>query len=211
MKSIKPRHLYLLALSALLCSCAATSIEKTWKSPDLKQPVGKIAVLTVDQRVMLRQGFENRLAGQLVKAGTPALVTYDKLGLEAIKADKAAAAEKLHAEGAQAVLILRLVGVGTSYRETQPGGPRYAATVTGIESYGWYDYYSVGFMSMSPTYGNLKQKLYLESILFDLKSEKRIWSGVSLTVVKENMDRVGEMDPLVEKIVAAMKKDGVIQ
>ena len=209
--NMRPRHLYLVVLSALLCSCAATSIKKTWKSPDLHQPVGKIAVLTVDPRVLLRQGFENRLAGQLIKAGTPALVTFDKLGLEAIKADKAAAADKLQAEGAQAVLILRLLGVGTSYRESQPGGPSYAGTITGIESMGWYDYYSVGFMNMSPTYGNLEQKVYLESILFDLKSEKRVWSAVSLTVIKENVDRVGEMDPLVGKIVEAMRKDGVIQ
>jgi len=29
-------------------------------------------------------------------------------------------------------------------------------------------------------------------------------------VMKEYMDRVAEMDPLVEKIIAAMHKDGVV-
>jgi len=40
--------LCLCALAALLCSCAATSVKKTWKSPDCQQPVGKIAVLTIE-------------------------------------------------------------------------------------------------------------------------------------------------------------------
>jgi hypothetical protein len=66
-------------------------------------------------------------------------------------------------------------------------------------------------MNMSPTYGSLKQKVCLETSLYDLKTEKRLWSGLTLTSLKENMDRVAEMDPLVEKIVSAMRKDGVIK
>ena len=71
----------LCALAALLCSCAATSVQQTWKSPDCQQPVGKIAVLTIEERGLLRQGFENRFVAQLTKAGAPALVTYDLLSL----------------------------------------------------------------------------------------------------------------------------------
>jgi hypothetical protein len=82
--------------------------------------------------------------------------------------------------------------------------------LSGINSVGWYDYYSVGFMDMSSTYGSLKQTVYLETGLYDLNTEKCLWSGLTQTVVKENMDRVAEMDPLVEKLVAAMRKDGMI-
>jgi hypothetical protein len=66
-------------------------------------------------------------------------------------------------------------------------------------------------MDMSSTYGTLKQTVYLETGVYDLKTEKRLWSGITQTVVKENMDRVAEIDPLIEKIVAAMRKDGVIR
>ena len=66
-------------------------------------------------------------------------------------------------------------------------------------------------MNMSPTYGSLKQDVYLETALYDLKTEKRLWSGLSKTVIKEFTDRVAEMDPLVAKIVSAMRKDGVIR
>jgi hypothetical protein len=203
--------LALCALVTLFCSCAATSVQKTWKAPDCQQPVGKIAVLTIEERGLLRQGFENRFVAQLTKAGAPALVTYDLLSLPEIKADKRVAADRFRASGAEAILILRLVDVGTSYRESRAGSERYAPVLTGIDSMGWYDYYSVGFADMSSTYGSLKQTVYLETSLYDLNTEKRLWSGLTQTVVKENMDRVAEMDPLVGKFVAAMLKDGVIR
>jgi hypothetical protein len=66
-------------------------------------------------------------------------------------------------------------------------------------------------MDMSSTYGSLKQTVCLETSLYDLKTEKRLWFGLTQTVVKENMDRVAEMDPLVGKIIAAMQKDGVVR
>ena len=113
--------------------------------------------------------------------------------------------------GAQTVLVARAADVTMSYREIQPGGESYRGMVTGVETSGWYDYYSVGYTSWSPTYGSLKQTLYLETGLFDLKTEQRLWSGLTKTVLKENADKVAEMDPLVAKIVAAMRQDGVIR
>ena len=50
----KLRPLALGALAALLCSCAATSVKKTWKAPDAQPPAGKIAVLAIDERDWLR-------------------------------------------------------------------------------------------------------------------------------------------------------------
>jgi hypothetical protein len=199
------------AAAALLCSCAATSVKQTWKSPDCNQPVGKVAVLTIEERPELRQGFENRFVRQLSKAGSPAETSFDLLSLAEIKQDKRAAAERLLASGAEALIILRLMDTTTLSREVQPGGERYAAMITGVDPMGWYDYYSFAYVSMSPVYGYSKQTIYLETSLYDLKTEKRVWTGLTKTVLKENMDRLAEMDPLVEKILAAMRKDGVIR
>jgi hypothetical protein len=206
-------------LAVLLCACATTTVKKTWKSPEARGPVNKIAVLTVDERGLLRQGFENRFVAQLKKAGASAVVTYDQLSLSKIKEDKQAAAEALRSSGAESLLILRLLEVGTSYREVQPGGERYTDVVTGFSGFsspymGWYDYYgmsySVAFMSMSPTYGSMTHNVYLQTALFDLNTEKHLWSGVTQTVLKDNVDRVAEMDPLVATILGAMRKDGMI-
>lgn len=199
------------ALAVLLCSCAATSVKNTWKSPDSQQPVGKVAVLAIAHNGSVRKGFENRFATQLVNAGTQAMVTYDSLSLPEIKQDKRTAADRILANGVDALLILRVVDTGTYYRESQPGGERYAGAITGFETMGWYDYYSVAFMNMSPTYGTLKQTVYLETGVYDLKTEKRLWSLLTKTVLEEHADGVAEADRLVPKIVAAMRKDGILR
>ena len=212
-KSFYQTQLPLLAvcvLLVLLSACAATKVEKTWKAPDCPQPVGKIAVLAIEERGLVRQGFENRLAGLLNEKGGSAVVTYDLLSLPDIKENKQAAAERFRATGAQTVLILRLAGSGGSYRESRAGNERYAATITGMEYTGWYNYYSVGCVDMGVTYGSSKQEVYIEAGLFDLNTEKRLWFGQTQTVLKEGMDRVSEMDPLVKKFVTAMRKDGVV-
>jgi hypothetical protein len=195
----------------LLCACAATSVKKTWKSPQYQgAPLKSIAVLAVDERVLLRKGFENRLAAELQKRGVATTLTYELFSLPEIQQDRKAAAERLQAAGVQAVAILRLVDVGTRYREVRPGEERYGAFISGIETDPWYNYYSVAFADMSPTYGNLKQQVILETSLFDLKTAKGLWGAVTQTTVTETMDRVAEMDPIVQKIVGAMRKDGMI-
>jgi len=193
-----------------LCGCAATRIQQTWKAPNCPQPVGKIAVLSLEERGLVREGFENRFVRQLKTTGAPAVVTYDLLSLPDIKDDKRAAAERFRATGAQTLLIVRLAGSAGDYHESRAGNERYAATISGIDSVGWYDYYTVGFMDMSPTYGHAKQTIYVEASLYDLNTEKRLWFAQAQTVLKEGMDRVGEMDPFVGKFIAAMKKDGVV-
>lgn len=199
-------------LAALLCSCAATSVKETWKSPEPHSgPVSKIAIVAVDGRKLVREGFENRLFNNLNKGGTTALTTYDLLSLPEIKQDTKAAGERLRAAGADAVVVLRLADAASFYREVRPGRERYAGMVTGFEPGYWGTYYSMAFMDMSPTYGNLTTKVYIEASLFDLKTAKRLWSGISESVLKEHTDRVAEMDPVVEKFAAAMRSDGVIR
>ena len=139
-----------------------------------------------------------------------ALPTFEVMSLSEIKRDKVAAAERLKSAGAQGIVLLRLMDSTSTYRESRPGGERYAEVITGFETTGWYNYYSVAYADMSPTYGHQKQKVFLEASLFDLNTEKRIWSGLSRTVVTETMDRVAEMDPIVAKFVAAMRKDGMV-
>jgi hypothetical protein len=209
---MKFRSVSLWILAALLCSCAATSVKNAWKSPQYQGgPITEAAVLTIDERVLLRQGFENRFVTQLREGGGKAITTFDILSLSEIKRDRAGAAERLRSAGAQGIVILRLMDSTSLYRESRPGSQRYAETITGFETTGWYDYYSIAYLDMSPTYGNQKQKVYLEASLFDLKTAKRLWSAMTETVFTESMDRVAEMDQIVAKFVAAMRKDGMVQ
>jgi hypothetical protein len=139
------RLLFSCTAAGLLCSCAATSVKKTWKSPACTAPVGTLAVIAVDDRPMLREGFENRFVTHLAKAGAQGVTTYDLLPLAGIKQDKAAAAQMLRGKSAAAVLIVRMLDNTSFYHEVQPWGEHYTPWLTGMDSIGWGDCFSVPF------------------------------------------------------------------
>src|ERR1043166_8858089 len=97
------------ALAVLVCSCASTSVKHTWKTPDYQGgPRTKLAVLTIEERGMLRQAFESRFAIQLRQQGASVVTTFDQLSLPEISRDKQAAAARLQSAGADALVMLRL-------------------------------------------------------------------------------------------------------
>ena len=124
-----------------------------------------------------------------------------------IKADKEAAAARLRAGGAEVVLIVRLVDQTTYSRDMRATPERWVPTVSGYGTYGWHDYYSVAFVDMGTTWSNTRQNIYLDTSLFDLKTGQRLWSTLTLTVLKDDSDRLAEADALIAKVVQAMRKD----
>ena len=191
--------------ATLLCSCVGTSLKQTWKSNEYHDgPVGKIAAVTIDERGEVRQVFENRFVSQLDKHGANAFPANDVVSLAEIQADRTAAAARLRAAGADSVLVTRLVDSSYSYGVARAGtgGPGPASSDS------WSDYYHA---DMAPTYGTLRRNTRIDTSLFDLKTGKRIWSGLTETMTTEMSDRMAEVDKVVEKVVEAMRKDGVIR
>jgi len=210
MKTILPIAAAMAAL--LLGGCASTSLKETWKSPNIQEaPAQKIAVIGVDERGLVRIGFENRFVRDLKARGQAATPTYDMMTLGEIKADKEAAAARLRAAGVDSVLIVRLADLATYNRSVRAGSERYVSTVTGMDDYwGWYDYYTVAFTDMSTVWSSDTKTVYLDSSLYDLKSTRRIWSGLTKTVLKDGRtDPLDEADALTAMVVKAMAKDGV--
>lgn len=200
------------AVSALwLCGCATNTIKQSWKSPAYQSgQVQKIAVIAVDERGLVRQGFENRIVTDMRSHGQGSITTFNLLGLPEIKADKEAAATQLRNAGADAVFVIRLVDSVTYEHQVQATPSLYLPTIDGYAGYGWYDCYSVAFMNMGVVYSQTTRDIYLDSSLFDLKTGKRIWSAVTMTALKEDADRLSVVDSLVAKVVEAMHKDGIV-
>lgn len=206
------QYITLAAFALWLGGCATSSVKQSWKSPSYQgAPVQKIAVLAVDERGLVRVAFENRFVRDFKAHAQEALATHELLGLTAIKADKEAAAVRVRAAGADAVLIVRLVDQTTRSRQVQATPALFVPTVTGYGDCGWYDYYTVAFTDMGVVWGSTKQDIYLESSLFDLKAGRRLWSALTLTVLRDDMDRLVEADSLVAKVVDAMRKDGLVR
>jgi hypothetical protein len=204
-------QLSLAALTLGLSGCVGTSLDANLKSPTYHGgAMQKVAMVAVTDQVLVREGFENRFARQMVEHGQAALVTYDLLSLPEIKADKQAATARFRAAGADSVLVIRLANQATQTRETQATGNIFVPVVAGFGYDDWYDYYSVSFVNMGTSWSDSKTQIYLEMILYDLKTSQRIWAGGTVTVLKDGMDRVAQMDPIVSKVLGALRKDGLI-
>jgi hypothetical protein len=208
-----PIQFTVVATVTCLVGCASTSLKESWKSPSYQGgPVQKLAVIGVDERGLVRIGFENRFVRDFRARGQQATPTYELMTLGEIKADKEAAAAKLREAGVDSVLIVRLADSATYNRSVRATSERYAATVTGVDSsYGWYDYYSVAFQDMSTVWSSDQKTVYLDSSLYDLNSGKRIWSALTETVLKDGKtDPLEEADKLCAMVVEAMGGDALI-
>lgn len=204
--------MFLTVLTVCLCGCASTSVVRTWKAPErsLQRDQG-VAVIGIEDRLIIRQGFENRFVRKLAGHGQNAIPTHDLLSLDEIKADKATAAIRIAREGATAVLIIRMVDQATYSQQVSTTPALYNPTLAGHDAFGWYDYYSMAFSQMGTVRGGTKQNVYFETSLHDLKTGQRLWWGESVTVLKENTDKLEAADVLVAKVVQAMRKDGIIR
>src|SRR6059058_5147782 len=119
-----------------LCGCATTTIKQTWASPNPRSgPAQRVAVLTVDDRGVVRQALENRFVNQLRAGGQEALVTHELLSLAEIKENKEAAVASLNKAGVDAILIVRLVDAATYDREMRATPALFVSTATGYGGY----------------------------------------------------------------------------
>lgn len=195
-----------------LAGCANTSIKQSWKSPEHQGgPAKQIAVLAVEERILVRRALENRFVTQFNRVGQPAQNTEANFGLPEIKADKQGTAAKLQAAGNDAILVIRWVDQTTYSREVEATPHVWVPTVTGFGTCGWYDYFSLAYTDMGTTWGSTRQDIYLDCSLFDLKTSQRVWSALTRTVVREETDKLAEADALVAKIADRLRADGMIR
>jgi hypothetical protein len=209
---LKLRLFSAIAVAFLMCSCTTTSLKRTWKSPDpIGEPPNKIAVVVVDQRPLVSNIIEGQMVSHLEAEGQAAARVRNFLSLPEIIKDKQRAAAELRRQGADAVLIIRLVDKSLLSRPQQPtksSGGSYFISSSGTS--GWFEYYSVAMTGMNSVSPSLDQDFYIESSLYDLASEKRLWYCVTKSKLKENADWLDLVPPFATTVVTAMAKDGVI-
>jgi hypothetical protein len=194
-----------------LCGCASTSVKETWKSPDYHGgPVGKVAVLAMDERGIVRVALENRYVRDLKEHGQDAMVAGELVDVTEIKTNREAITTRLRDAGADAILAVRLVDRVSYTSQSSTTSP-----LSGRDLYlsagTWYDYFAYNSVERSGVRSSTKKEYYLDNSLFDLKTGQRLWSGLAVFVLKDNQDTLDAADVLTGKVVAALQKDGMIR
>jgi hypothetical protein len=181
------------AALALLAACAATTtFDSIWKAPNVKalSPVGKAVVAVfVSRDVSQRRAAEDEMVADLNKRGAHGIAAYTLLTNDK-GADAEAARAVFKAQGANAVVVMRLVGKDQKVTYT-PGAPAPASygRFGPYWGYGWGAAYDPGYLSTETL-------VSVETTIYSLDRDELLWAATSRTVnptdVKSLVSEVAE-------------------
>lgn len=189
------------ALVTLISSCSLIKVN-SWADPDFKdRPIGKTVVYGIGDRASVSHQYEDvfvtHLLNQGVKAGSLRSSVKDPS-----KLDRASLEKLLTENEVDSIIVTRILSQG---EETSING-------INITPMAYVDFWgesgvAIAFAPVSP---NLEtyQELMLETTLYDVKTQKLVWTGRSeIFDDRSNMDN---MRGLVDSIVFDLKKKGLL-
>ena len=170
----------LLLFAFFLTECGPSQkIIGSWADPEAasKGPFNKVFVVVLTQNPDASFIIESQMANKLVSRGFKVVMSTDMFPPNfSFTKDytKEQLAEALHKEGCEAVLVLALLDTKTV--ESYHPGTTYYPTSYGYYNsfYGYYNYYYP--QVYSPGYYSVDKTYYLETNLYDLTSDKLLWS-----------------------------------
>ena len=183
----------------LFISCAATKLTHVWTDEAYRgAPFSNVLVIGVSDQERVRRSFEDKFVKQLKEIGIEAVASAAVIPSDK-KLEKKAIASAVERSGVDAVLVTHLLGVdkkkiyhtpSTYYRPA----PYYYG--------GYYGYYGNVYNYVhSPTYYTRHVMVRLETNLYEVDTEKLIWSGKS-----ETWDPKSKTDMLASVIKVVIKK-----
>jgi hypothetical protein len=188
-------------LAFFSASCASTRITDVWKSEDYQGKAESIVVIMAAKDAESRELFENRFVAKLQARGNSAMQSYKLASLDELP-DKEFVKAKAKDAGADTVLISRLVNLKTI--ESYVPGQKY---VIPSAHYGWGPYYTVIFADYG--YTGDTRIVYIETNLYDVKTEKLIWSAHSKTERTEGQQQL--ITTFADIIIKKLASDRIIK
>jgi hypothetical protein len=148
-----------------------------------------------------RDMFEGMFVAGLEARGNNAVASYKLISIDQLP-DRDLVASKIKSIGADAVLVTRLVDRKTI--ETYDPGVVYGFPSFYDDWWGYYDYVVV-----TPGYTDETQLLVAETNLYDIKTEKLIWSARSETEVTEGDQQL--IKTFVKIVIDRLSSDRLIK
>lgn len=190
-----------------MAACDTTSIKDTWKDPQYSgPPLRNVLVLGVSKSAANRRVFEDGFTRALREAGLTALPSYPLLPDDGeIPHDRIKRA--VAQAGVDAVLVTRVLRVDRNI-QTSPASMGVGIGVgRGFGRYhgGYSGYYGSAWNAMDVYEYEVST---IESTLWDVKSDKVVWSGTS--EASEPKDVAQLTASLAKTLIAKMQADRVL-
>jgi hypothetical protein len=192
---------YLFLFAFLLISCAGTEltskkIDEAYKG----KPVSDILVIAITGNEHNRRSFEKKFVSQLKAVGVDAISSEEAIPMPSdLELKKEAILNAVNQNENDAVIITHLIGKEEKDVYTRGGSGRR----------GYYGFYRSRYSyAHDPGYSSTSTTVRLETNLYDVKTEKLIWSGKSNSWSK---DSKGELiNDVIKAVINDLQKNKLI-
>src|SRR5512139_2079105 len=191
-------RLLLVAGFFLSSGCATTKLLSEWRDPEYAGTPRHIMVIGVMPNLVFKTQFEEEFVKELRARGIDAVAGSSQLPA-GTTLQKDVIEAKMKDVGADTVVITRVIDRRTieSMASSAPGPPG-----TGQ----WYGYYSASFGAMSTSVMAATQ-----TNIYDLKTERLIWTAVSDTWIQGSEDNLFIIRTFVPVVIKRLVEEKVIK
>ena len=168
--------LSILSLTTLLLSgCAQTQVTSVWVDQEYQgDGIDNVIVVGISRDAGLRRIFEDEFVSLFKQKGVKATASYRVLPDEDLQ-DEKKLDSTVRNSGFDTILMTRVIDVR---KDTQYIPPDYIYAPPSYYYRGWHGYYAQAYM-MSPGYTVEYETAVLETNLYDLQTDKLVWSARS--------------------------------
>ena len=168
-----PRAALAAACALVLGACATATFNATWKNPEA-QPLGfkpgdKVLAMVVIKNDGMRRMAEDSLADAIGARGLQGVPSYT-VAPSALTPDQDKAKAAVEKVGAAGAVIMRVLAKDKAYSSQLSKSSSYTAYWDG--SSGWSTPYN-------PTDMRSDTVLVIETLIYDLRQDKLVWTGQS--------------------------------
>jgi hypothetical protein len=196
-------------LIGLMVGCSpSTQLVKTWSDPSLNadtKPFNKVLVIAQLKDDSSRRIAEDKIVATSSKGNFIASYNY----LKSDQKDQKLVVSDLLKDGIEGIILMRLTDVEKSTDYVQ-GSNYYGGWGYGRGYYGGYGGwgYGGGYYS-TPGYYEENKTYYVETSIFDVKSNKLLWSGTTSTLNPSKANEV--IDDIILAIRTELNNKGLIK
>jgi len=195
--------LLLIPVMAAVTGCSSISLISSWKDPGASpKQYRKLLVVGIEEKLLLRQVFEEVFAAEVTKKGAIGIASYTITGVKD-KPSRSILEEAVKKSGADGVITARMV----SMKEGKIVRSGFIMT-----EHGFTDFYGapVNFATFvsQPVEVTTSTKATIETNLFDSGTGRLVWSGTSSAVNPEGI--INSSRELADSVIKAMTRDGLL-
>jgi hypothetical protein len=192
---------YLFSFVFLIISCAETELTHKQVNEAYKgKPVSDILVIAITGNEDTRRSFERKFVARLESIGVEAISSEDAIPMPAdLELKKETILNAVNQFESDAVIITHLIDKEDKEVYTRGGHPHR----------GYYGFYRSRYRyAHSPGYSSTRKTLLLETNLYDVKTEKLIWSGQSKTWSKDAKYQI--INDVIKVVINDLQKNDLI-